>query len=125
VYLFAEVRAIPGLKNAVIDAFYQSLRATRCDDWAANHDGYIKLAYENLPRNSKLLKFLVHAFATIASPQVWENEDRFPQAFLIDLLRHVLDEDVVMTSVRMYWTLDLSPYYEPIEEASTNNSKSS
>ena len=88
---FADARDIPALHNATVDALHQYLG----DVWTYVSQSDIMLIYETTTAKSKLRRLVIDFYAFHADLQrVFREEkapefDRWPQEFLIDLIKAV------------------------------------
>ncbi|KAK3630328.1 hypothetical protein LTR56_017504 [Elasticomyces elasticus] len=89
-YIFADRRGVPALRNDIIDR----IAAWREHGWShmSSYLDLVNVAYDNLPAQSKLLKYLVDeaAFCWDHDLSSIDQLDEYPKAFVADAMRDLL-----------------------------------
>lgn len=101
IYLFGDMRGIPGLRNAVVDLLFQK----NCQDWVLPTRD-LKYLFDNTREGDVLRKLFVDIAAeTYTWSDLKHYGDKFPKDFLIDALL-VLHAREVGPGWRSGWTKD-------------------
>lgn len=94
IWLFADRRGMPALQNAALDAMHASV----IDEWDFGDRVIITRLFEDAPRSSGILDWVVELYAVFANVKrldKWEDEeakaeDRLPGLFLFKLARRLV-----------------------------------
>ncbi|KAH7390914.1 hypothetical protein DE146DRAFT_618526 [Phaeosphaeria sp. MPI-PUGE-AT-0046c] len=84
IWIFAEMRGVPAMKNAAIDMLHENV----CASWTSLRGG-ISYCYENIVRGSALRQYMLNRSTQVKSFESFKNfmtKNELPYDFLIDAI---------------------------------------